>query len=226
MEIIKVEDLCKIYGEGDSEVRANDGISFSVEKGEFVAIIGSSGSGKSTLLHMLGGLDKPTSGKIIIDGNEVADYNDNALSIMRRRKIGFVFQSYNLIPVLTVRENIEMPILLDGQKPDKEYIDELLEMLGIADRQEHLPNQLSGGQQQRVSIARALANKPAIVLADEPTGNLDKQNSLEVMELLKASVKKYEQTLILITHEMSVANMADRIIQISDGKIESDTKES
>lgn len=226
MEIIKVEDLCKIYGEGDNEVRANDGISFSVEKGEFVAIIGSSGSGKSTLLHMLGGLDKPTSGKIIIDGNEVADYNDNALSIMRRRKIGFVFQSYNLIPVLTVRENIEMPILLDGQKPDKEYIDELLEMLGIADRQEHLPNQLSGGQQQRVSIARALANKPAIVLADEPTGNLDKQNSLEVMELLKASVKKYEQTLILITHEMSVANMADRIIQISDGKIESDTKES
>lgn len=226
MEIIKVEDLCKIYGEGDNEVRANDGISFSVEKGEFVAIIGSSGSGKSTLLHMLGGLDKPTSGKIIIDGNEVADYNDNALSIMRRRKIGFVFQAYNLIPVLTVRENIEMPILLDGQKPDKEYIDELLEMLGIADRQEHLPNQLSGGQQQRVSIARALANKPAIVLADEPTGNLDKQNSLEVMELLKASVKKYEQTLILITHEMSVANMADRIIQISDGKIESDTKES
>lgn len=226
MEIIKVEDLCKTYGEGDGVVRANDGISFSVEKGEFVAIIGSSGSGKSTLLHMLGGLDQPDAGRIIIDGNEVADYKDEALSVMRRRKIGFVFQAYNLIPVLTVRENVEMPILLDGKKLDKEYIDELLDMLGIADRQTHLPNQLSGGQQQRVSIARALANRPAIVLADEPTGNLDKQNSLEVMELLKASVKKYEQTLILITHEMSVANMADRIIQISDGKILNDSKDA
>ncbi len=226
MEMIRVEDLCKFYGEGENQVKANDGISFDVEKGEFVAIIGSSGSGKSTLLHMLGGLDKPTSGKIIIDGNEIANYNDEALSVVRRRKIGFVFQQYNLIPVLTVRENVEMPILLDGQKPDKEYIDGLLDLLGLTERQEHLPNQLSGGQQQRVSIARALANKPAIVLADEPTGNLDKQNSLEVMELLKASVKKYEQTLILITHEMSIANMADRIIQISDGKIESDSKEA
>ena len=220
MEIIKVENLCKIYGKGDNEVRANDDISFSVEKGEFVAIIGSSGSGKSTLLHMLGGLDKPTSGSIVIDEKDMTKLKDKELSKLRREKIGFVFQSYNLIPVMTVRENIEMPILLDGGKPDKTYIDEIIEMLGLTERQTHLPNQLSGGQQQRVAIARAMANKPAIILADEPTGNLDNKNSEEVMELLKASVKKYQQTLILITHENEIAQMADRIFVISDGKLE------
>ena len=220
MEIIKVKNLCKIYGKGDNEVRANDDISFSVEKGEFVAIIGSSGSGKSTLLHMLGGLDKPTSGSIVIDEKDMTKLKDKELSKLRREKIGFVFQSYNLIPVMTVRENIEMPILLDGGKPDKTYIDEIIEMLGLTERQTHLPNQLSGGQQQRVAIARAMANKPAIILADEPTGNLDNKNSEEVMELLKASVKKYQQTLILITHENEIAQMADRIFVISDGKLE------
>ena len=226
MEILKTINLSKIYGEGDNQVKASDEINLSIDKGEFVAIVGSSGSGKSTLLHMLGCLDKPTSGEIYIEGENVATYGDDALSIVRRRKIGFVFQAYNLIPVMTVRENIEMPVLLDGKKPDKKYIDDLIDMLGLADRVEHLPNQLSGGQQQRVSIARALANKPSIILADEPTGNLDKKNSIEVMEILKASAKKYEQTLILITHEASVANLADRIIELSDGKIISDSKEN
>lgn len=226
MEILKTVNLSKIYGEGDNQVKASDEINLSIDKGEFVAIVGSSGSGKSTLLHMLGCLDKPTSGEIYIEGENVATYGDDALSIVRRRKIGFVFQAYNLIPVMTVRENIEMPVLLDGKKPDKKYIDDLIDMLGLADRVEHLPNQLSGGQQQRVSIARALANKPSIILADEPTGNLDKKNSIEVMEILKASAKKYEQTLILITHEASVANLADRIIELSDGKIISDSKEN
>jgi len=226
MEILKTVNLSKIYGEGDNQVKASDEINLSIDKGEFVAIVGSSGSGKSTLLHMLGCLDKPTSGEIYIEGENVATYGDDALSIVRRRKIGFVFQAYNLIPVMTVRENIEMPVLLDGKKPDKKYIDDLIDMLGLADRVEHLPNQLSGGQQQRVSIARALANKPSIILADEPTGNLDKKNSIEVMEILKASAKKYEQTLILITHEASVANLADRVIELSDGKIISDSKEN
>ena len=226
MEILKTVNLSKIYGEGENQVKASDEINLSIDKGEFVAIVGSSGSGKSTLLHMLGCLDKPTSGEIYIEGEDVANYGDDALSVVRRRKIGFVFQAYNLIPVLTVRENIEMPVLLDGKKPDKKYIDDLIDMLGLADRVEHLPNQLSGGQQQRVSIARALANKPSIILADEPTGNLDKKNSIEVMEILKASAKKYEQTLILITHEASVANLADRVIELSDGKIISDSKEN
>lgn len=226
MEILKTVNLSKIYGEGENQVKASDEINLSIDKGEFVAIVGSSGSGKSTLLHMLGCLDKPTSGEIYIEGEDVANYGDAALSVVRRRKIGFVFQAYNLIPVMTVRENIEMPVLLDGKKPDKKYIDDLIEMLGLADRVEHLPNQLSGGQQQRVSIARALANKPSIILADEPTGNLDKKNSIEVMEILKASAKKYEQTLILITHEASVANLADRVIELSDGKIISDSKEN
>lgn len=226
MEILKTVNLSKIYGEGENQVKASDEINLSIDKGEFVAIVGSSGSGKSTLLHMLGCLDKPTSGEIYIEGENVATYGDDALSVVRRRKIGFVFQAYNLIPVMTVRENIEMPVLLDGKKPDKKYIDDLIEMLGLADRVEHLPNQLSGGQQQRVSIARALANKPSIILADEPTGNLDKKNSIEVMEILKASAKKYEQTLILITHEASVANLADRVIELSDGKIISDSKEN
>ena len=226
MEMLKTVNLSKIYGEGENQVKASDEINLSIDKGEFVAIVGSSGSGKSTLLHMLGCLDKPTSGEIYIEGENVASYGDDALSVVRRRKIGFVFQSYNLIPVMTVRENIEMPVLLDGKKPEKKYIDDLIDMLGLADRVEHLPNQLSGGQQQRVSIARALANKPSIILADEPTGNLDKKNSIEVMEILKASAKKYEQTLILITHEPSVANLADRIIELSDGKIISDSKEN
>ena len=226
MEILKTVNLSKIYGEGENQVKASDEINLSIDKGEFVAIVGSSGSGKSTLLHMLGCLDKPTSGEIYIEGENVASYGDDALSVVRRRKIGFVFQAYNLIPVMTVRENIEMPVLLDGKKPEKKYIDDLIDMLGLADRVEHLPNQLSGGQQQRVSIARALANKPSIILADEPTGNLDKKNSIEVMEILKASAKKYEQTLILITHEPSVANLADRIIELSDGKIISDSKEN
>ena len=224
MEILKTEKLCKYYGEGEKQVKATDGIDLTIEKGEFVAIVGASGSGKSTLLHMLGCLDKPTSGDIYIEGENISKYKDEALAMMRRRKIGFVFQSYNLIPVLTVRENIEMPVLLDDKKPDKEYINDLIEMLGLKEREKHLPNQLSGGQQQRVSIARALANKPSIIFADEPTGNLDRKNGLEVMEILKASAKKYEQTLVLITHEMSIANSADRVIEISDGKIVSDSK--
>ncbi len=226
MEIIKTNKLCKYYGEGEKQVKATDEVDLTIDKGEFVAIVGASGSGKSTLLHLLGCLDKATSGDIFIDGENIAKYNDDALAMVRRRKIGFVFQSYNLIPVLTVRENIEMPVLLDGQKPDKAYIDDLIDMLGLKERAKHLPNQLSGGQQQRVSIARALANKPAIIFADEPTGNLDRKNGLEVMEILKASAKKYEQTLVLITHEMSVANAADRVIEISDGKLVSDTKEA
>lgn len=224
MEILKTEKLCKYYGEGEKQVKATDEIDLTIEKGEFVAIVGASGSGKSTLLHMLGCLDKPTSGDIYIEGENISKYKDEALAMMRRRKIGFVFQSYNLIPVLTVRENIEMPVLLDDKKPDKEYINDLIEMLGLKEREKHLPNQLSGGQQQRVSIARALANKPSIIFADEPTGNLDRKNGLEVMEILKASAKKYEQTLVLITHEMSIANSADRVIEISDGKIVSDSK--
>ncbi|MBE5944273.1 MAG: ABC transporter ATP-binding protein [Lachnospiraceae bacterium] len=226
MEIIRANKLCKYYGKGDNIVKAADEIDLTIEKGEFVAIVGASGSGKSTLLHMLGCLDKPTSGEIFIDGEDIAKYKDDALAMTRRRKIGFVFQQYNLIPVLTVRENIEMPVLLDDVKPDKEYIDDLIDMLGLKKREKHLPNQLSGGQQQRVSIARALANKPQIIFADEPTGNLDRKNGLEVVELLKASAKKYEQTLVLITHEMSVANAADRVIELSDGKIVSDSKEA
>ena len=225
MEMIRVENLCKTYGEGENEVKAVNNVSFSVDKGEFVAIVGSSGSGKSTLLHLLGGLDNVTSGKVFIGGKDISAYHEETLAIMRRRKIGFIFQSFNLIPILTVRENIKMPILLDNAKPDQEYLDELIEMLGLTERQDHLPNQLSGGQQQRVAIARAMANNPAIILADEPTGNLDKQNTKEVVQLLKSSVKKYEQTLILITHEMSIAGMADRVITISDGQIVSDTKD-
>ncbi len=226
MEILKTEKLCKYYGEGEKQVKATDMVDLSIEKGEFVAIVGASGSGKSTLLHMLGCLDKPTSGDIFIEGEKISDKKDDALAIIRRRKIGFVFQSYNLIPVLTVKENIEMPVLLDDRKPDKEYINDLIDMLGLKERVDHLPNQLSGGQQQRVSIARALANKPSIIFADEPTGNLDRENGEEVMEILKASAKKYQQTLILITHEMGIANTADRVIEISDGKIVRDSKEA
>lgn len=217
MEMIRVENLCKTYGEGENQVKAIDNVSFSVEKGEFVAIVGSSGSGKSTLLHLLGGLDKATSGKVFITGKDISGYHDETLSIMRRRKIGFIFQSFNLIPVLTVRENIKMPILLDNAKPDTDYLNELIEMLGLTDRQEHLPNQLSGGQQQRVAIGRALITRPSLILADEPTGNLDTQNSSEVIALLKEASRKYEQTIIMITHNRSIAQSADRILQVSDG---------
>jgi putative ABC transport system ATP-binding protein len=221
-EVLKIENLTKKYGKGQNEVTAVDNISFSVKKGEFVAIIGPSGSGKSTLLHLLGGVDRPTSGKVFIDGKDIYGLRERDLSILRRRKVGFVFQAYNLIPVLSAEENILMPLLLDNRKGDKQYIDELLKILDIQDRRKHLPSELSGGQQQRVSIGRALANKPSIILADEPTGNLDTKNSREVLELLKFSAKKYNQTLILISHDMNIASMADRVISIVDGKISSD----
>lgn len=221
-EVLRIENLTKRYGKGQNEVTAVDNINFSVEKGEFVAIIGPSGSGKSTLLHLIGGVDKPTSGKVYIDGKDIYGLREKDLSILRRRKVGFVFQAYNLIPVLTAEENILMPLLLDGRKEDRQYIDELLKILDLKDRRKHLPSELSGGQQQRVSIGRALANKPSIILADEPTGNLDTKNSREVLELLKFSAKKYNQTLILISHDMNIASMADRVISIVDGKISSD----
>ncbi|MDP4179289.1 MAG: ABC transporter ATP-binding protein [Bacillota bacterium] len=222
MEILKVENLNKTYGDGANKVEALKNINLSINKGEFVAIVGASGSGKSTLLHLLGGLDKPTSGKVIIDGENIYDYKEEKLAIFRRRKIGFVFQFYNLIPVLDVEENISLPILLDNNKVDKKYLDEVIKLLGLEDRKTHLPSELSGGQQQRVSIGRALINKPSIILADEPTGNLDSKNSKEVIELLKLSVKKYNQTLILITHDVNLAAMADRDITIQDGEIVSD----
>lgn len=222
MEVLRIENLSKKYGKGQNEVIAVDNISFSVRKGEFVAIVGPSGSGKSTLLHLLGGVDKPTSGKVYIDDMDIYELKEKDLSILRRRRVGFVFQAYNLIPVLSAEENILMPLLLDNRKEDKKYIDELLTILDLKDRRRHIPSELSGGQQQRVSIGRALANKPSIILADEPTGNLDTKNSREVLELLKYSAKKYSQTLILISHNMDIASMADRIISIVDGKISSD----
>lgn len=222
MEILRVENLSKVYGKKGTEIQAVNNMNFSVNKGEFIAIIGASGSGKSTLLNLIGGIDAPSNGKVIIDGQDMYTLNDDKLSALRRRKIGFIFQSYNLIPVLTVEENIKMPILLDDNKPDKKYIQELMSLLGLEDRKNHLPNELSGGQQQRVSIARALSNNPSIILADEPTGNLDKKNGSEVITLLTATVKKYSQTLILITHDMEIANLADRVIQIEDGKKISD----
>lgn len=221
-EVLRIENLTKKYGKGQNEVTAVDNISFSVKKGEFVAIIGPSGSGKSTLLHLIGGVDKPSSGKVYIDDKDIYGLREKELSILRRRKVGFVFQAYNLIPVLSAEENILMPLLLDNRKEDKQYIDELLKILDLKDRRKHLPSELSGGQQQRVSIGRALANKPSIILADEPTGNLDTKNSREVLELLKFSAKKYNQTLILISHDMNIASMADRVISIVDGKISSD----
>lgn len=222
MEVLRIENLTKKYGKGENEVCAIDNISFSVKKGEFLAIVGPSGSGKSTLLHLLGGVDKPTSGKVYIDDMDIYALKEKELSILRRRKVGFVFQAYNLIPVLTAEENIKMPLLLDNKKGDKNYLEELLNILDISARRNHLPSQLSGGQQQRVSIGRALANKPSIILADEPTGNLDTKNSKEVLELLKYSSKKYNQTLVLITHDLTIASMADRVINIIDGKISSD----
>lgn len=222
MEILKVENLCKNYGKGETLVKALDDISFSVEKGEFVAIVGSSGSGKSTLLHLLGGVDRPTSGKIVIDGEDVYNLNETNLAIFRRRQVGLIYQFYNLIPILNVKENITLPILLDGKKVDNDYLDELIKTLDLQNRVNHLPNELSGGQQQRVSIGRALMNHPAILLADEPTGNLDSKSSREIVELLKLSNKKYKQTIIMITHDHNLALNADRIITIDDGKIVSD----
>ncbi|MCY6957304.1 ABC transporter ATP-binding protein [Clostridium brassicae] len=222
MEILKTIDLCKSYGKGDTKVDALKNINLTINQGEFVAVVGPSGSGKSTLLHLLGGVDKPTSGKVIIDGVDIYSLKEKNLSILRRRKIGFVFQFYNLIPVLTAEENILMPLLLDNKKEDKNYIEELMDLLDIKVRRHHLPSQLSGGQQQRVSIGRALAYKPSIVLADEPTGNLDSKNSKEIIELLRYSVKKYNQTLVVITHDLNIAKQADRIISIEDGVIVKD----
>lgn len=224
MEILKVKNLCKTYGKGNTLVKALDNISFSVEKGEFVAIVGTSGSGKSTLLHLLGGVDRPTSGEIIIDGENVYKLNENNLAIFRRRQVGLIYQFYNLIPILNVEENITLPILLDGRTPDKEYLKELIDILGLKDRINHLPNELSGGQQQRVSIGRALMNRPALLLADEPTGNLDSKASKDIVELLKMSNEKYKQTIIMITHDYNLALNADRIITIDDGKIVLDEK--
>lgn len=222
MEILKVENLCKSYGAGDTMVRALDNVSFSVEKGEFVAIVGPSGSGKSTLLHLLGGVDRPDSGKVYIDGTDIYGLNETNLAIFRRRQVGLIYQFYNLIPVLNVEENITLPMLLDGKKPDAERLERVLEVLQLSNRKSHLPNQLSGGQQQRVSIGRAIINNPSIVLADEPTGNLDSKNSEEIIELLKDSNRRYNQTLIVITHDESIALQADRVIAIEDGKIARD----
>lgn len=219
MEILKVEHLCKTYGKGENAVKALDDVSFSVEKGQFVAIIGPSGSGKSTLLHILGGVDHPTSGKVYMDGSDVYAQNDEQLAVFRRRQVGLIYQFYNLIPVLNVTENITLPVLMDGRKVNQERLEELLVTLKLQGREDHLPNQLSGGQQQRVSIGRALMNAPSVVLADEPTGNLDSKNSQEIVELLKMSNKKYNQTLIIITHDENIALQADRIIAIEDGKI-------
>ena len=222
MEILRVENLNKIYGNGESEVKALDNVSFSVNKGEFVAIIGPSGSGKSTLLHILGGVDRPTSGKVYIDNTSIYDLDETKLAIFRRRQIGLIYQFYNLIPVLNVKENIMLPLLLDYRKYDEMQLAQMLDTLKLNNRAEHLPNQLSGGQQQRVSIGRALINSPALVLADEPTGNLDSKNSDDIMELLKYSNKKLNQTLILITHDPNVAMQADRVIEIEDGRISKD----
>ena len=224
MEILKVENLCKTYGKGNTLVKALDNVSFNVEKGEFVAIVGASGSGKSTLLHLLGGVDKPSSGKVIVDGEDIYKLNDNNLAIFRRRQVGLIYQFYNLIPILNVKENISLPILLDNKKVDNDYLEELINILGLSKRVDHLPNELSGGEQQRVSIGRALMNRPAILLADEPTGNLDSKSSKEIIELLKLSNEKYKQTIIMITHDNNLALNADRIITIGDGKIIKDEK--
>lgn len=222
MSLIEVKNLSKVYGSGEAEVTALKNINLNIEQGEFVAIVGPSGSGKSTLLHLLGGVDKPTSGEVIIKGESIYKLKEKELAILRRRKLGFVFQFFNLIPVLTAEENIEMPVLLDNGKIDKNYMNELLKLLGLEERRNHHPSELSGGQQQRVSIGRALANKPSIILADEPTGNLDSKNSKEVLELLKYCAKKYNQTLILITHDINIAKSADRVITIEDGQITTD----
>lgn len=222
MKILEVTNLSKIYGKGDTMVKALDNVSFSVDKGEFVAIIGPSGSGKSTLLHILGGVDVPTKGSVIINQTDISTLDETALAIFRRRQIGLIYQFYNLIPILTVKENLTLPLLLDGRKPDPKQIDTLVKRLGLEQRLDHLPNQLSGGQQQRVSIGRALVNNPAIMLADEPTGNLDSENSKEIISLLRQFNKEYNQTVIIITHDEKIANSADRVITIEDGKITGD----
>lgn len=224
MEILKVENLNKIYGKGENEVKAVDNVSFSVEKGEFVAIIGASGSGKSTLLHLIGGVDRPTSGKVFIDGQDIYTLDDDNLAIFRRRQVGLIYQFYNLIPILNVEENITLPCNLDGKEVDKDKLDELLKTLKLENRRKHLPNELSGGQQQRVSIGRAIINSPAIMLADEPTGNLDSKASEEIISLLRLSNKKYNQTVIVITHDEKIALEADRVITIDDGKIIKDER--
>lgn len=221
-EILRVEHLTKKYGKGENQVIAVDDMSFSVNRGEFVAIVGSSGSGKSTLLHLIGGVDRPTSGKVFIEGKDVYSLNEENLAIFRRRQVGLIYQFYNLIPILNVVENITLPCDLDGKKVDKQKIDEILKTLGLQNRQNNLPNELSGGQQQRVSIGRALINNPAIILADEPTGNLDSKSSDEIVELLKVSNKKYKQTIVMITHDLEIAKIADRIIKIEDGRIVSE----
>jgi ABC transporter related protein len=224
MKILEVKDLCKNYGKGSTLVKALDEVSFSVEEGEFVAIVGSSGSGKSTLLHILGAVDKPTSGKVIVGGTDVFKQKDDALAVFRRRKVGLIYQFYNLIPILNVEENMTLPILLDGKSVDKNYLKELIDILGLERRINHLPNELSGGQQQRVSIGRALISRPDIILADEPTGNLDSKASREIMDLLRLSNEKYGQTIIMITHDMNLAKTADRIITLEDGHIVKDEK--
>lgn len=224
MEILRVENLVKTYGKGENQFNAVDNVSFKVEKGEFVAIVGASGSGKSTLLHLLGGVDRPTSGKVFIDGKDIYSLNDDNLAIFRRRQIGLIYQFYNLIPILNVKENITLPCDLDGQESDAKRLDELIKTLGLENRVNHLPNQLSGGQQQRVSIGRAMINNPALMLADEPTGNLDSKASDEIISLLKLSNKKYNQTVIIITHDLEIAKEAERVITIEDGKIIKDEK--
>ena len=224
MELMQIQHLSKVYGQGENQVRAVNDISFTVEKGEFLAIIGPSGSGKSTLLHILGGVDRPTSGKVFVDGQDVYAQNEDQLAIFRRRQVGLIYQFYNLIPVLNVVENMTLPVLMDGRQVNQERLEELLDVLGLRGREKHLPNQLSGGQQQRVSIGRALMNAPAVVLADEPTGNLDSKNSQEIVELLKMSNKKYGQTLVIITHDENIALQAHRVIAIEDGRITRDER--
>ena len=222
MELLKVENLYKVYGKGENEVKAVNGVSFSVPKGQMVAIVGASGSGKSTLLHMIGAVDRPTSGKIFLDGQDVFQQNNRELAIFRRRQVGLIYQFYNLIPVLTAEENITLPVMMDGRKPDKEHLEKTLDMLGLKERRDHLPSQMSGGQQQRVSIGRALFTSPQVILADEPTGNLDSKNSAEIMELFRRSNKELKQTIIIITHDEKIAEQCDRVIVLSDGKIISD----
>ena len=226
MELLKVENLCKIYGKGENEVKAVDGVSFSVPKGQMVAIVGASGSGKSTLLHMIGAVDRPTSGKIYLDGQDVFQQNNRELAVFRRRQVGLIYQFYNLIPVLTAEENITLPMMMDGRKPDREHLEKILDMLGLKERRDHLPSQMSGGQQQRVSIGRALFTSPQVILADEPTGNLDSRNSAEIMELFRRSNRELKQTTLIITHDENIAEQCDRIIVLSDGKIISDEANS
>ena len=224
MEILKVENLCKQYGKGENKVTALDNVSFTVNKGEFVAIVGASGSGKSTLLHLIGGVDRPTSGKVFIDGKDIYKFNDDELAIFRRRQVGLIYQFYNLIPILNVEENITLPLKLDNKNIDKQRLDELIKVLGLEERRTHLPNELSGGQQQRTSIGRAMINNPALMLADEPTGNLDSKASDEIISLLKLSNKKFNQTVVIITHDLEIAKEAERVITIEDGKIIKDEK--